>query len=193
MTTGAVTIRRAGPGDLANVAEMHYPVWRQSWTGILPDSTIDVLGSPRRWAVLAYPRVLQRRGWSMWIAESDSRAIGMTIFGPDPADRGQVELDSLYVAADCQRRGIGARLLATALGESPRGDVVLWCAEHNTQGRLFYEKNDFRADGRTLDWQPLPGVNVPHLGYRLSRPERGCAGRTDRDRSSPTSPGVRPA
>lgn len=169
MTAGGVTIRRAGPDDLARVAEMHYPVWRQSWTGVLPAATLDALGSPRRWAILAYPRILQRRNWSMWIAESGSATIGMTIFGPDLADPEQVELDSLYVAADRQRSGVGTRLLATALAQSPTADVVLWCAERNTRARTFYERNDFRADGRTLDWEPLPGVKVPHLGYRLSR------------------------
>ncbi len=169
MTNGDITIRRAGPNDFARVAEMHYPVWRQSWTGILPDSTLDVLGSPRRWSILAYPRILQRRGWSMWVAESASGTIGMTIFGPDLANPGQVELDSLYIAAECQRRGVGRRLLATALSESPAGDVVLWCAERNTQARIFYEKNDFHVDDRTLDWEPLPGVKVAHLGCRLSR------------------------
>ncbi|OBF99715.1 GNAT family acetyltransferase [Mycobacterium sp. 852014-52450_SCH5900713] len=169
MTVGDITIRQAGPADLANVAEMHYPVWRQSWAGILPDATLDVLGSPRRWAVLAYPRILQRRNWSMWVAESGSATIGMTIFGPDPANPEQVELNSLYIAAECQRRGVGERLLATALAESPSVDVVLWCAERNTQARTFYEKNDFHADGRTMDWEPLPGIKVAHLGYRLSR------------------------
>lgn len=169
MTDGGITIRRAGPNDFARVAEMHYPIWRQSWTGVLPDSTLDVLGSPRRWAILAYPRLLQRRDWSMWVAEFDSATIGMTIFGPDLANPEQVELDSLYIAADHQRRGVGARLLGTALTESPPGDVVLWCAERNTRARIFYETNGFRADGRTLDWEPLPGVKVPHLGYRLTR------------------------
>lgn len=169
MTTGGITIRRAGPDDFAPVAEMHYPVWRQSWAGLLPDSTLDVLGSPRRWAILAYPRILQRRHWSMWVAESGSATIGMTIFGPDPANPEQVELDSLYIAAQSQGRGVGAQLLATALRESPAGDVVLWCAERNTQARKFYEGNGFHPDGRTLDWEPLPGVKVAHLGYRFSR------------------------
>lgn len=166
---GDVRIRRAGPDDFARVAEMHYPVWRRSWAGVLPDATLDVLGSPRRWAILAYPRILQRRDWSMWMAESGSRTIGMTIFGPDPANPGQVELDSLYIAAEYQRHGVGGRLLATALSESPSGDVVLWCAERNAQARTFYERNDFHVDGRTLDWEPMPGVKVAHLGYRLNR------------------------
>ncbi|OBI10364.1 GNAT family acetyltransferase [Mycobacterium scrofulaceum] len=169
MTAGGVTIRRAGPSDYVVVAEMHYPVWRQSWAGVLPDSTLDVLGSPRRWAILAYPRILQRPHWSMWIAESGSATIGMTMFGPDQANPEQVELDSLYIVAESQGRGVGARLLATALRESPSGDVVLWCAEHNLRARTFYERNGFRPDGRTLDWEPLAGVKVAHLGYRLSR------------------------
>lgn len=93
----------------------------------------------------------------------------MTIFGPDPATPEQIELDSLYIAAECQRQGLGGRLLGTALDAHPSGDVVLWCPQHDTQARGFYERNAFHVDGRTLDWEPLPGIKVAHLGYRLTR------------------------
>lgn len=164
-----ITIREATPTDFDEVAAMHYPVWRQSWSGVLPDEVLDVLTSPKRWAVLLYPRDLGRPGWRMWVAEGGGQLIGMTIFGPDPDDPERLELDALYISQASQRHGVGARLLAKALNADPRGDVVLWCAEANGAARRFYEKNDFHLDGRTLDWEPAPGVKVPHLGYRLRR------------------------
>lgn len=164
-----ITIREATPADFADVAAMHYPVWRQSWSGVLPTDVLDTLTSPKRWAVLLYPRDLSRPGWRMWVAESGGRLLGMTIFGPDPDDPERLELDALYIAPASQRHGVGRLLLAKALTSEPGGDVVLWCAEANRVARRFYEKNDFHLDGRTLDWEPAPGVKVPHLGYRLTR------------------------
>lgn len=164
-----ITIREATPNEFADVAAMHYPVWRQSWSGVLPAEVLDVLTSPKRWAVLLYPRDLSRPGWRMWVAEAGGQLLGMTIFGPDPDDPERLELDALYISQASQRHGVGGLLLAKALNSDPRGDVVLWCAEANGVARRFYEKNDFHLDGRTLDWEPVPGVKVPHLGYRLRR------------------------
>lgn len=171
MTSGDITIREATPTDFADVALMHYPVWRRSWTGIVPELVLnlfELLNPPRRWPLLEYPQDLSRPGWTMWIAESGGQVLGMTIFGPDADDADQLEIDALYIAEGSQRHGIGGRLLGKVLNCNA-GDVVLWCAEQNGAARRFYEKFDFHADGRTLDWEPLPGVKVPHLGYRLRR------------------------
>lgn len=164
-----ITIREATSSDFADVAAMHYPVWRESWAGVLPANVLDALTSPQRWAVLLYPRNLRRPGWSMWLAEAAGAPLGMTIFGPDADEPECVELDALYIAASRQRHGIGARLLEQVLSSAAGRDVVLWCAQANGRARRFYEKNDFRPDGRTLVWEPVPGVRVPHLGYRLTR------------------------
>lgn len=166
---GDIVIREATPADFSDVAAMHYPVWRDSWAGVLPANVLDVLTSPQRWAVLLYPRDLNRPGWSMWLAEAGGTPLGMTIFGPDPEDPERVELDALYIAAPRQRDGLGTRLLERVLSFAAGRDVVLWCAKTNARARRFYEKNDFRPDGRTLDWEPVPGLTVPHLGYRLTR------------------------
>lgn len=168
VTSGDI-IREARPDDFARVAEMHYPVWRRSWTGVLIAPLLDMLGPPKRWAAEVYPQTLSRSGWTMWIAESGGHPVGMTIFGPDPTEPDAVHIDALYVADQRQRHGIGGRLLDHALRLIPSGDVILWCATTNEKARRFYEKNDFHVDGRTLDWEPLPGVKVPHLGYRLRR------------------------
>ena len=169
MEASDITIREAKPDDYARVAEMHYPVWRRSWTGILAPPLLDILGPPARWVAETYPQSLSRPGWSMWIAESGGRTIGVTIFGPDSADPDRLLIDALYIAEENQRHGVGGRLLDEVVGWHPSGDVVLWCAEKNGRARRFYEKKNFRIDGRTLDWEPLPGVIVPHVGYRLMR------------------------
>jgi GNAT superfamily N-acetyltransferase len=169
VTDSDIRIREAKPDDYADVAEMHYPVWRRSWTGILAPPLLDILGTPKRWAAEIYPQSLNRTGWSMWIAESAGRTVGVTIFGPDSDAPDRLLIDALYVTEESQRLGVGGHLLETAMSTYPSGDVVLWCAVENGRARSFYEKRNFRIDGRTLDWEPLPGVIVPHVGYRFTR------------------------
>ncbi|WP_082977106.1 GNAT family N-acetyltransferase [Mycobacterium sp. 852002-50816_SCH5313054-b] len=148
---------------------MHYPVWRRSWAGILLPQVLDLLGPPKRWVAEIYPQSLKRVGWRMWVAEAGGRTLGVAIFGPDSDRPDDLLVDALYVAEECQRHGLGGRMLDEVLGSHPSGDVILWCAVHNAKARSFYEKNGFRVDGRTLDWEPLPGLKVAHVGYRLKR------------------------
>jgi len=164
-----IRIREAKAADFAKVAQMHYPVWRQSWAGILPDYMLDILGTPQRWATETYPQNLRPSGWAMWIAESGRKVLGVTIFGPDHTSPDHLQVDALYTAEEGQRLGIGGRLLNKAVRANPSGDVILWCAVKNSKARHFYEKNNFQLDGRTFVWRPLPGVSVPHVGYRLYR------------------------
>jgi GNAT superfamily N-acetyltransferase len=167
--SGDVKIRRAGPNDFAKVAEMHYPVWRRSWNGILEDYLVDLIGSPKEWATVKYPEAVNRLDWAMWVAEARNKILGMTIFGPDTATADTVRLEALYTAEAAQNLGIGIRLLNKAVRSNPSSDVILWCAENNSAARQFYEDNEFELDGRSLLWTPLAGVSVPHVGYRRHR------------------------
>lgn len=169
MKSKDVTIRQAKPAEYAKVAEMHYPSWRLSWTGIIAPHHLDLIGQPHRWATQFYPLTLSRDGWAMWVAEYRNRLLGMIMFGPDVAVPRDLHIDALYVTEHSQRHGIGGRLLNKALRANPSEDVILWCADKNQKARSFYEKKDFHEDGRTFTWQPLPGVDVPHVGYRLKR------------------------
>jgi GNAT superfamily N-acetyltransferase len=164
-----ITIREATKDDFATVAAMHYPVWRRSWAGILLPAVLDLLGPPKRWVAEIYPQSLSRRGWRMWIAEADGRTLGVAIVGPDTDQPDDLLIDALYIAEESQRHGIGGRMVDEVLGAHPSGDVILWCAEQNDKARRFYEKNNFHVDGRTFDWEPLPGIKVAHVGYRLKR------------------------
>jgi L-amino acid N-acyltransferase YncA len=164
-----IRIRKANQADFTTVAEMHYPVWRQSWRGILADDMLDTIATPNRWAAVDYPRNLILSGWSMWIAEFRGKVIGMTIFGPYLGRPDQLQIDALYIATENQYCGVGGLLLDQATRCNPSRDVISWCAEKNYRAREFHETKGFRPDGRTFNWEPLPGVIVPHLGYRLYR------------------------
>lgn len=169
MKSKDVSIRRAGPSDFEKVAAMHYPVWRRSFAGILDDYLLDLIATPKLWATVKYPEALMQPGWGMWVAEARGKLLGMTVFGPEATATDDVQIDALYTADEAKGLGVGVRLLNKAVRTSS-GDVVLWCAEKNDVARKFYEENDFQIDGRTLVWEPLPGVSVSHVGYRRRRP-----------------------
>ena len=144
-----IQVRQAEPSDYENVAEMHYPSWRQSYAGILTPYVLDLFDW-QKWVDEEYPERLSRSGWAMWLAESDGQLMGMSIFGPESGNPDHLEIDSLYVAVENQRRGVGGLLLDKALRSQPSCDVVVWCAEKNHRARLFYEKKGFQLDGRAF-------------------------------------------
>jgi GNAT superfamily N-acetyltransferase len=164
-----VKIRRAEPREFAKVAEMHFPVWKLSWAGIIEDYMLDVMATPKWWAEVKYPEAVNLPGWGLWVAEARNKMLGMTIFGPDTTAADTLRLEALYTAEAAQQLGVGVRLLNKVVRSNPSSDVILWCAEKNDKARRFYEKHDFRLDGRSYIWKPLPGVTVPHVGYRLFR------------------------
>ncbi|WP_077089998.1 GNAT family N-acetyltransferase [Mycobacterium rhizamassiliense] len=166
MKSPDVKIRRAEPTEFEKVAEMHYPVWRQSWSGIIEDFMLDLIATPKFWATVSYPDAVRRLGWDMWIAESGGKILGMAIFGPDAAIPDALYIEALYTWEQGRKLGIGVRLLNKAVRSHPSGDVILWCAERNSRARQFYEDNKFELDGRSYTWHPLPSVDVPHVGYR---------------------------
>ncbi|WP_425488986.1 N-acetyltransferase family protein [Mycobacterium vicinigordonae] len=169
MRSSETRIREAKPKDYARVAAMHYPVWRQSWDGIVAPHVLDMIVTPKIWVETSYPTTLNRGGWAMWLAEARGQLQGMMLLGPDLANPKHIQIDALYVKETSQRAGVGGELLNKALEQYPHSDMVLWCAEKNRKAREFYEKKEFEVDGRTFIWKPLPGVSVPHVGYRLCR------------------------
>lgn len=164
--SGDIDIREAQLTDYEKVAEMHYPVWSESYTGIVVPYLLDIF--VRHWADQVYPQRVSE-GRTIMLAESDGKAVGVTIFGPQPENPDRLEIDALYIKQEGQRRGIGGVLLDKALASQPSADVVLWCAEKNRKARCFYEKKAFQLDGRTFSWEPIPGVKVVELGYTLYR------------------------
>ncbi|MDP7721280.1 alpha/beta fold hydrolase [Mycobacterium sp. TY814] len=169
MRSSEIRIREAKPKDYARVAAMHYPVWRRSWQGIVATHVLDMISTPKTWADTFYPTTLKRGGWQMWMAEARGKLLGMTLFGPDLSNPQHIQIDALYVVDESQRHGIGGMLLSKALRTYPNNDIILWAANKNEKARNFYEKHGFTLDERTYVWKPLPGVTVPHVGYRLYR------------------------
>ena len=93
---------------------------------------------------------------------------------------GTCELESLWVAPELRRGGLGSRLLTEAEAEaSRRGCHQVVLLTHETQAPGFYEHRGYEIVGRVDDY---PSGSAAHwFRKRLSR-------RARRDTSSPPSP-----
>jgi GNAT superfamily N-acetyltransferase len=148
---------------------MHYPVWRDAYSGgIIPDDKFFHFGDSEQWAENAvgeYQRLVSPDEWALWVGELDGEPVGMSIFGPITSSADRVELDSLYIAKNYQRSGIGSLLFYVVRASYPAAVVVAWCAEKNHKVRNFYTRHGFQLDVATDTWQPIDGVEVPLVCY----------------------------
>lgn len=155
-----VHLRAAGPTDAADIAALHTDSWRRNYRGAYSDAYLDGDILADRLAV-----------WTGRLAQPDPHAptvvavdrdgvVGFihTVHHDDPTWGALV--DNLHVTDGCQRRGIGAGLLATSI-ESARQQgtgLYLWVQEQNTRAQAFYEAQG----GTVVDRAPIsPPGGVP--------------------------------
>lgn len=156
--TGGVAVRQALPADAAAIGAVHVQCWRESYTGLLPDTEI------RRWTADGRTRMWRRaiidgtaRG--IYVAELGERIIGFGACAdqraPDLHARGFTgEVTALYVLRASQRHGAGRRLMAAMarrlIAEGDRA-MALWVLAGNDSACGFYEAMGGRDVGRALD------------------------------------------
>lgn len=130
---GDVTIRRAGPGDAGEMAE----VWLRSFAAALP--TVRRAHSDdevREWfAAVIVPR------HEAWVATDGERVVGLLVLS-------EAELEQLYLEPGWRGRGIGDRLVGLAKRRRP-GGLTLRTFAVNGPAQRFYERHAFVAVERT--------------------------------------------
>ena len=135
MTVLACPLRAAGPFDAETIALFQGEC--------LPD------GRDERWTAAAIAEALGRPGGFGWLAVAG---------GSDPIGyligwllAGEAEILSFGVIEAWRRRGVGRRMLDSAVGhakESGASRVLLEVAADNTAALALYARADFRAVGR---------------------------------------------
>lgn len=76
-------------------------------------------------------------GRFVWVAEQGGRPVGFAELEPDG------HIDRLYVAADCQRQGIGRLLLSAVIAEARRAGLPRLFTEASITARPFFEHHGF--------------------------------------------------
>lgn len=97
------------------------------------------------------------------VAEKDGRAVGFVMWGPafepawfDPGVAQWPELHELHVHPDHHNRGIGARLVRSAIRQARRaGFSVMYVItdDSNAPARRVYEKTGFREHNRIVRYK----------------------------------------
>ena len=140
-------LREATPADAEGVARVYVESWNEAFADLMPPRVLDP-EQIARWA-----RDLDAR-W--WLAGSGGSVLGFVGSGPsrDPIDPDLGELDTIAVAPSAWRRGVGRRLMDSALDElrgGGYGQGILWTLADYEQGRTFYEATGWHSSGEVRD------------------------------------------
>ena len=150
-----ITVRLAGPGDATVLAEMRYAF--RSEMAVPTEPETQFLERVARW-------LADRLGggvWTGWIAcapGEPSDPVGLVLVQliekvPNPVPEAEAigYVSSLYVRPRWRGRGIGGRLLTTALDFCRRSGVdnaVLWPSPRSIP---LYQRHGFRSVGEVME------------------------------------------
>jgi ribosomal protein S18 acetylase RimI-like enzyme len=138
-------ISPAGPGDAADLANVHVRSWRQTYPGILPQAALS------RMSIAAHTRRFRleltraHKGQVTLVAEGAEGAVGYASGAVLTGDgRGaDAEVFTLYVLRAAQGLGVGRALLqaqARVLRAEGAKSLMLFVLSRNEPARAFYER-----------------------------------------------------
>jgi putative acetyltransferase len=140
-----LVIRPLRPADLDDTLDM----WVAAWQAAYP--AID-FSARRGW-------IAERiAGGQAHVAVLDERIVGLLVIEPMSG-----YLDQLVVATDCQRRGIGSRLLVEAKHLSP-ALVTLHVNQDNARALRLYESSGFVRERE--DVNPTSGAPTYLMAWK---------------------------
>ena len=120
------TLIAYSPDFKAQLATLWHASWLSSNPVIFPDDTVEQV-----------PRLIDEHmtlGWRVTLAMEEDKLIGFIALKPD-----QNWLDQLFIAPECQGRGVGAQLLNYAKSQMPEGFKLRTGIENNG-ARRFYNR-----------------------------------------------------
>ncbi|REH51795.1 acetyltransferase (GNAT) family protein [Kutzneria buriramensis] len=154
------TVRRAGPGDVGELARINCESWQHSARGVVPDVLLDrmlpesYLNGWRRWVRLPDPD-------GVFVAEDEAGRLGSYCTVAEARDDDDIHADLrtgelIGVHADPLHMGTGAgRAVHDAaldhLAEQGFRYAVLWVLKDDWTTRSFYAHHGWRHDGATKD------------------------------------------
>ncbi|MCY6383317.1 GNAT family N-acetyltransferase [Hoeflea prorocentri] len=160
MTTLAVDVRRAEPGDAVAISETHRAAWQHAYSGLIPYRTLISM--------------VERRGHSWWqrairgstsilVLEVEDTIAGYATLGLNRARSlpQEGEIYELYLRPEYQGIGLGSRLFSEArrlLGSLGCKGMVVWTLEENDRAVNFYSALggiDIAEGSETFDKHPL--------------------------------------
>jgi len=148
------TIRRATTEDLGDLLHMARTGFLQAFTaGNKPENVTAYLNEA--FTLERFEQEMGDPASTFFVAEKDGEIIGYLKVNLAPGqtdiqDPESLEVSRLYVLEDHLGRGLGKRLLETAIDFAKQNQKkYLWLGvwEHNSRAIRFYEKNGLRIFG----------------------------------------------
>jgi len=146
-------IREAQINDAKRIAEIDVMSSRFAYKGILTEECLyNELTIEAR--IPVYERWISEKRFELYVYEDDTKTVKvmMGIGKCEDEDKANAfELHFIYVDPDFLREGIGSQMLHFFEEKGKeRGfdEYIIWVLEENDIGSNFYEKNDYRLDGK---------------------------------------------
>lgn len=168
----SIEIRPAVATDARGVAQVHVLTWQTAYRGLVPDAYLDSLSvdeREQRWS-----EAIAKSAPELWVAESDTRVVGWTAFGPSrdaDAAPGTGELEAIYVTPAYWSKGIGRSLWLLTRGRlSKRGfsSVTLWVLTGNARAIRFYQAAGFLPEPASEKEIRLGGLGLKEIRYETA-------------------------
>ncbi len=166
----SLDLRPATPADVDAVVSVFLACWRESYRGVLPDSTIDAMSDEK--AKQLWDRALNSGDGEVLVAESAATVVGVTRLAVNGTE-GVVH--SLYVSPRSQGSGLGSQLLSAAstrLAALGVHDASLWVFAANAPSLAFYRRHGWMPDGGQRTQEEFGEAElrlVRRLGQQLVR------------------------
>lgn len=148
----STVLRTPTLADAAALASVHTAIWRETYSGMMPERLLDDESRVRReqmWARILFADPVPSR---TVVAEVNGELVGFASagesFAPDEKERltpvRELQLYAINLLAAHHGTGVGQQLLEAAIGDEP---AQLWVARENPRALAFYRRNAFVLDG----------------------------------------------
>lgn len=117
-------IRKSTKEDVKAVCEVHVNSWKETYTGLMPDSVISNLKVSQKRIEMWEKMIPDDGNFETYVATIDNKVIGFTGFGKarEGDDNFVGEIGGMYLLRAYQKQGIGKALFETAVqGLKKRG------------------------------------------------------------------------
>jgi len=171
------SVRAATVRDAPELAAIHARSLQAAYQGLLPLDLLKQLERPdseERWERAARNAEWPKAG--VMVAVPGPQMVGFTRFAPT-RDKGEdtalvAEIRQIYIAPEVWGRGLGKRLMSTALARmaaSGYSQATLWVLDTNSRARRFYERCGWTQDGaaRYNDTYSFPIADVRYRKHLI--------------------------
>lgn len=150
-----IIIRTATLNDDRSIATIHVLTWQCAYKGIVPGDYLDRLSIDQKTQTWRKQLEHPKDNTHTFVAEKDGVVVGWCTAGVSRdtnVSKDTGELYGIYMHPDYINQGIGSELMEYALSilkEEGYKKATLWVLDSNEKSRKFYEKNNWKIEGKT--------------------------------------------